>query len=153
MSHGFERVDLMDEIKEIYSGDIFSTFIEYCELHNYKQMRDLVNCRFDDLPKVIKITPRRLRSIKSICYVYFKKHPECFKEAKPQKESPKENVEDLKDRLLVIFQQNANKLIHISDIAKQIGKGVKRSEIISVLERQKWCKIVDSKTFFYSPED
>lgn len=62
-------------------------------------------------------------------------------------------MEDLKDRLLVVFQQNANQLIRISDITKAIGKGAKRSDIIHVLEHQKWCRIVDNNTFFYAPTD
>ena len=143
----------MDEIKQNYCNDSYASFLRYCELHNYKRMCDLVNCRFEELPELIHISPILLSRIKAICVLYFKKHPECLAGAKPKKAKAAPDMEELKDRLLVVFQQNANKLIHISEITKAIGKGAKRSEIIHVLEHQKWCKIVDSTTFFYAPVD
>ncbi|MBW7572149.1 hypothetical protein [Caproiciproducens faecalis] len=147
----------MDEIKEIFCGDSYNPFLDYCELHNYKQMSDLINCRFEELPELIGISSILLSRIKAICILYFKKHPECrtllrsSKAKTKAKTAPK--TDDLPDRLLVVFQQNANKLIHISEITKDLGKGVKRNDIIHVLEHQSWCKIVDGSTFFYSPTD
>lgn len=143
----------MDEIKEIFCGDSYAPFLAYCELHNYKRMCDLMNCRFEELPELIHTTPMLLSRIKAICVLYFKKHPECRAGAKPAKAKASPSTDDLRDRLLVVFQQNANKLIRISEISKEMGKGVKRSDIIHVLEHQKWCRIVDSTTFFYSPAD
>lgn len=144
----------MDEIKQIYLTDTYSDFLRYCDLHNYRQMRDLRACPFDELPDLIGISPALLSRIKMIYVLYQKNHPECFAAAKAKTAKPKAAVpDDLSDRLLVVFQQNANKLIHISEITKALGKGIKRSDIISVLERQPWCKIVDNTTFFYSPAD
>lgn len=143
----------MDEIKQIYCSDSYSAFLRYCELHSYKLMRDLTSCRFEELPELIHISPILLSRIKAICVLYLKKHPECLAGAKPKKANVSPAMDDLKDRLLVVFQQNANKLIHISEITKAIGKGVKRSDIIHELEHQKWCRIVDNMTFFYAPKD
>ncbi|XOQ45225.1 MAG: CULLIN-2 domain-containing protein [Clostridium sp.] len=143
----------MDEIKQIYCGDSYAAFLQYCELHGYRRMRDLVNCRFEELPELIGISPSLLSRIKAICVLYFKQHPECLTKAKKSKSNHTIATEDLKERLLVFFQQNADRLIHISEITKAIGKGVKRSDIIHVLEHQKWCKIVDATTFFYAPVD
>ncbi|MBE6830325.1 MAG: hypothetical protein E7519_08955 [Ruminococcaceae bacterium] len=143
----------MDEIKQIYCNDSYSMFLRYCELHGYKRMRDLTNCRFEELPELIHISPMLLSRIKAICVLYLKKHPECLAAAKPKKANVSPAKDDLKDRLLVVFQQNANKLIRISEIGKAMGKGVKRSDIIHILEHEKWCKIVDSTTFFYDPAD
>lgn len=143
----------MDEIKEIYYNDSYSAFLSYCELHRYKWMSDLKNCRFEELPELINISPALLSRIKTIYVLYIKKHPECLIGGKPAKENSSSTINDLRDQLLEVFQQNANKLIHISEITKAIGKGAKRSEIINVLEHQKWCQIVDNTTFFYAPLD
>lgn len=143
----------MDEIKQIYCGDSYDAFLRYCELHNYKQMRDLAGCSFEELPELIHISPSLLSRIKTICILYFKKHPECLKHPKHKKAAPSPVPDDLDDRLLVIFQQNADKLIHISEITKALGKGVKRNDIIQALEHLSWCKIVDNTTFFYSPNN
>ncbi|WP_283606624.1 hypothetical protein [Faecalispora anaeroviscerum] len=143
----------MDEIKQIYCGDNYSDFLRYCELHSYKWMRDLVNCRFEELPELIQISPSLLSRIKAVYVLYLKKHPECLVGVKPVKAKTASAMDDLKDRLLVVFQQNANKLIRITDITKAIGKGAKRGDIIHVLEHQKWCRIVDNTTFFYTPLD
>nr|WP_319487694.1 hypothetical protein [uncultured Caproiciproducens sp.] len=143
----------MDEIKQIYCNENYSTFLRYCELHSYKRMRDLKDCRFEELPELIHISPILLSRIKAICVLYLRKHPECLIGTKPVKASASPAVDDLEDRLLVVFQQNANKLIHISEITKAIGKGVKRSDIIHELEHQKWCRIVDNTTFFYAPKN
>lgn len=141
----------MDEIKEIYSNDSYSTFLSYCERHQYKLMRDLINCRFEELPEIIDITPSLLNRIKTIFVLYLKKHPECLVKAKSTKEKSTRPMDDLSDQLLEVFKQNANKLIHISEITKAVGKSVKRNDIITVLEHQKWCRIVDSTTFFFVP--
>ncbi|WP_411678327.1 hypothetical protein [Caproicibacter sp.] len=142
----------MDEIKQIYCGDSYTAFLSYCDLHGFKRMRDLMGCRFEELPELIHLSPMLLSRIKAICVLYFKKHPECLVGAKTKTKASSANTEDLADRLLVVFQQNANKLIHISDISKAIGKGVRRNDIIHVLEHQTWCKIVDNTTFFYAPK-
>ena len=140
----------MDEIKQIYFADSYSEFLRYCELHNFKMMRDLRNCPFEDLPDLTGISSTLLSRIKTIYVLYVKNHPECFSAIKAKAAKPKAaaNLDDLRDRLLV-----ANKLIHISDITKELGKSAKRSDIIHVLERQPWCKIVDGSTFFYAPVD
>jgi len=143
----------MDEINQIYCGDSYTAFLDYCDLHGFKRMRDLVGCRFEELPELIGISPSLLSRIKMICVLYFKKHPECLTSAKKSKKATLSaaDTEELKDKLLVFFQQNANRLIHISEISKALNKEVKRADIIHVLEHQKWCKIVDNTTFFYSP--
>lgn len=140
----------MDEIKQIYSSDSYAAFLSYCERHRYKYMCDLINCRFQELQELIDITPSLLSRIKTIFVLYLKKHPECLINAKPAKAKIAPPM-DLNDRLHDVFKQNANKLIHISEITKALGKGVKRSDIISALARQKWCRVVDNTTFFYVP--
>ena len=143
----------VDEIKQIYIGDSYSDFLRYCDLHSLKLMRDLINCRFEELPGLIQISPSLLSRIKAVYVLYIKKHPECLATVKTAKPKSASSMEDLKDKLLVIFQQNANKLIRITDITKALGKGAKRGDIIHVLEHQKWCRIVDNTTFFYTPAD
>ncbi|WRS28723.1 hypothetical protein U6B65_06205 [Oscillospiraceae bacterium MB08-C2-2] len=141
----------MDEIKEIYCNESYSSFLNYCELHNYKRMRDLVNCRFEELPELIHISPVLLSRIKSVYALYFKKHPDQRPSFKPVKAKAAPNTDALREQLLEVFKQNADQLIRITDIAKAVGKGATRSQIIHVLEHQTWCRIVDNTTFFYAP--
>ena len=143
----------MDEIKQIYSSDSYSAFIEYCELHHYKQMRDLRNCRFEALSERIDITPALLSRIKSIFVLYLKKHPECLTGVKPAQAKTAPPADALREQLLAVFQQNANKLIHISEITRAVGKSAKRNDIIDALAQQPWCRIVDHTTFFYAPSE
>lgn len=140
----------MDEIKQIYSSDSYSAFLDYCELHDYKRMRDLKNCRFEELSEHPDITSALLSRIKSIFVLYFKKHPECLTDAKS---APVKTVrtDDLSKRLLAVFEQHVNKLVHITDLTKAVGKSVKRSDIIETLACQSWCRMVDQTTFFYVP--
>ncbi len=145
-----ERIDIVDEIKQIYSSDSYSAFLNYCELHDYKRMRDLKNCRFEELLAHTDITPALLSRIKSIFVLYLKKYPGCLSDAKP---APAKTVrtDDLNKRLLTVFEQHVDKLIHISDLTKAVGKSTKRSDILETLSRQPWCRMVDQTTFFYVP--
>ena len=140
----------MDEIKQIYFADGYSDFLRYCELHNFRLMRDLQRCPFDELPALTGISPAVLSRIRTIYLLYFKNHPECAVTAKKSAAKPKSgaNLEELRDRLLVYFQQNADRLIRISEITKSLGKSARRSDIVRILERQNWCRIVDGSTFF-----
>ena len=140
----------MDEIKQIYSGDSYAAFVDYCERHHFRQMRDLKNCRFEGLTERINITPALLSRIKSIFVLYLKKYPEC-PAAKPAQAKAAPLTDVLRQQLLAVFQQNANKLIHITDITKVVGKSVKRSDIVEALAQQPWCRVVDHTTFFYVP--
>lgn len=142
----------MDEIKHIYSAESYADFLRYCELHNLKLMRDLRSCPFEELPELVGLSPALLSRIKTIYLLYLKNHPECAA-AKAKSAAPKTKAlpNDLAERLLVVFQQNADRLIHISELTKAIGKPATRGDIVRVLERQPWCKIVDGSTFFYSP--
>lgn len=146
---------MMDEIKQIYYNDSYSAFITYCERHRYKLMRDLTKCPFDELPELIGISHILLSRIKTIYVLYMKKHPDCLMKSRTVKPKEKEkaapNLEELQGCLLDIFKQHPNELIHISELTKAVGKAAKRSDIIAVLEHQKWCKIVDNSTFFYAP--
>ncbi len=141
----------MDEIKQIYSSDSYSAFLDYCALHNYRRMRDLKNCRFEELSEHADITPALLSRIKSIFVLYLKKHPECLVNAKSAPAKAVRADDDLNKRLLAVFEQHVNKLIHISDLTKVVGKSVKRSDIIETLSHQPWCRMVDQTTFFYVP--
>lgn len=142
----------MDEIRQIYCGDSYTAFLDYCDRHHYRQMRDLMHCRFKAMAACAHLSPALLSRIKTIFVLYVKKHPEYFPNAKPARAKAAPPA-DLSDKLLEIFKQNGNKLIHITEITKAIGKGVKRSDIIQVLEQEKWCRIVDGTTFFYQPQE
>lgn len=149
----------MDEIKAVYSNDIYYPFVEYCESQGYHVMTDLARCPFHKLALESDITPGLVSRIKTIFLMYCKKHPEALRAAsKPAAKTaaakkaaaPVVCADDMLPELESIFQKNQDKLIHIAEISKAVGKKYKRSDILTALQKANWCKIVDDTTFFYS---
>ncbi len=149
----------MDEIKAVYSNDIYYPFVEYCESQGYRVMTDLARCPFHKLASESDITPSLVSRVKTIFLMYCKKHPEALRAAaKPAASAPAKKktasaaapAGDILGELEPIFQKNCDKLIHIAEISKAIGKKYKRADILSALQKADWCKIVDDTTFFYS---
>ena len=143
----------MAKIKEIYSNDNYYPFTLYCENHGYIDMVDLAKCEFHKLRSEADVSPVLLSRIKTIFILYCKQHPAEFKtlrRAAPK--SIKESLydEEIEKQLELYFQDNSDKLIHITDISKIISKKVKRTDIIKILSNASWCKSVDDTTFFYS---
>jgi hypothetical protein len=144
----------MAEIRTIYSNDDYYPFILYCENHGYVEMADLTKCEFNKVQCESDVSPSLLSKIKMIYILYCKKHPTEFIAAKKAASvKPVKSVqvdEETERQLKLYFESNSDKLIHISDITKSIGKKVKRSEIVRILSQTSWCKAVDETTFFYS---
>lgn len=143
----------MARIKDIYSSDDYYPFILYCENHGYEDMADLMKCQFQNLRNEPEIPPRLLSKIKTLYVIYCKSHPTEFVQGKKAAQRPaKKSVLDagVEKELELYFQSNSDKLLHIADIAKSIGKKAKRNDILKILEAAPWCKAVDSTTFFYS---
>lgn len=143
----------MAKIKEVYSNDVYYPFIVYCESHGYMEMTDLVKCRFQDLQNESDIPSILASRIKTIYVLYCKQHTSEFIPAIKMASKPSKSVvpeAEMEQKLLSYFQANADKLIHITEIVKALGKKVKRQEVIQVLEKMPWCKAVDDTTFFYS---
>ena len=87
--------------------------------------------------------------------MYVKQHTEAFlidrrvsrPAATPQKAQGSSNLEG---QLEAFFKQNPDRLIRMPEVTKALGGKVKRSEVLDILERSDWCKVVDGTTFFYS---
>ena len=145
----------MDEIEQIYSGEIYRPFLLYCERHHYKTMTDLARCRFDQLAASEGLQPRLVSRIKTMFLMYVKQHTEAFlidrrvsrPATTPQKAQGSSNLEG---QLEAFFKQNPDRLIRMPEVTKALGGKVKRSEVLDILERSDWCKVVDGPTFFYS---
>lgn len=134
---------------------IITRFIAYCDSHGYSDMSDLTKCEFHKLRNQLEISPRLLSKIKIIYVSYCKKHTDQFLAVKKTaSQSAKSSLADqeIEKQLELYFQNNTGKLIHITDISKEIGKKVKRIDVIKILNRAPWCKSVDDTTFFYSNE-
>lgn len=151
-----ERVVVVDEIEQIYSGEIYRPFLLYCERHHYKMMADLVKCRFDQLAASEGVPPRLVSRIKTIFLMYVKQHTDAFlihkRVSQPAgtKKSDLANASNLEAQLQDFFKNNADRLIRMPEVTKALGGKVKRGEVLDVLERSSWCKVVDGTTFFYS---
>ncbi len=147
----------MAKIKEIYSNDDYYPFVLYCENHGFEDMTDLMKLQFHNLRNEPDISPRLLSKIKTVYVMYSKAHAAVFvpgvkaaqKAVKKAAAASTPPVE-IEKELEAYFQQNCDKLLHITDIAKTIGKKAKRNDILKILEQASWCKAVDNTTFFYA---
>ncbi len=146
----------MDEIEQIYSGEIYRPFLLYCERHHYKTMADLARCRFDQLAASEGLPPRLVSRIKTMFLMYVKQHTDMFlinKRVSRPAASPKAAqaaAANLETQLEAFFKQNPDRLIRMPEVTKALGGKVKRGDVLDVLERSDWCKVVDGTTFFYS---
>ena len=50
----------MEEIREVYNREVYDPFVEYCELHNYRTMKDLVRFPFGPLTVTQELPPALL---------------------------------------------------------------------------------------------
>ncbi|HHV32619.1 hypothetical protein [Caproiciproducens sp. LBM24188] len=146
----------MAKIKEVFTNDEYYPFVSYCEEHGYEEMADLMKFPFHELRGDSDIPPRLLSKIKTIFVMYSKMHSSEFSAAKKPSvrkpvSSPTPQAE-LEAELEVYFQSNADRLVRISDISKSLGRKVKRSDLLKILEQAPWCKAVDATTFFYAPQ-
>ena len=144
----------MEKIKDIYTNDDYYPFILYCDNHGYTDMSDLTKCEFRKLQSESDITPRLLSKIKIIYVSYCKKHSDEFTAVKKPVQSAKSSQagQEIQKQLELYFQKNEGKLIHITDVLKEVGKKYKRNDIIKMLNEASWCKAVDDTTFFYTTE-
>ncbi len=143
----------MAKIKEIFSNDDYYPFLLFCESHGYEDMADLAKCQFQKLRSEADIPPLLVSKIKIIFVSYCRAHAAEFTTVKKSAGKPTKSglaQEEIQKELETYFQNNADKLIHITDISKFIGKKIKRGELLKILEQAPWCKAVDSTTFFYS---
>jgi hypothetical protein len=143
----------MAKIKEIYGNDAYYPFIVYCENHGFIEMTDLPKCEFHKLQGESEISASLVSRIKTIYMMYCKQHVAEFRPIQKAKPKPSKSLvpdAEIEGELEVYFLSNADKLLHISDIAKAVGKKVKRSDILRILGCAPWCKAVDDTTFFYS---
>lgn len=144
----------MDDIKEIYFGENYEPFLEYCELHQYKTMADLAKVPFAALSSLIGISPVLVSRIRMIFLAYLKKNPECLQAAAKHTKKAKAAApipDGLELKLQEYFCKNPDTLLRLADIAKAVGNA-KRGDILKLLESAPWCKMVDANTFFYAPE-
>ncbi|WP_195984032.1 hypothetical protein [Clostridium sp. D33t1_170424_F3] len=147
----------MDEIESVYCGEVYRPFLIYCERHHYKVMADLARCKFDQLAAAEGLPPRLVSRIKTMFLMYVKQHTDAFlisrkvNQAQAQKNSaPAANLEaQLRD----FFEHNPDRLIRMAEVTKAVGGKVKRNDVLDVLERSAWCKVVDGTTFFYSSKE
>ena len=147
----------MEEIEQIYSGELYRPFLLYCERHHYRTMADLSRCRFDQLAASEGLSPRLVSRIKTIFLMYVKQHTSDFlinkKASRPSSSAQKGGASaasNLEMQLKSFFTQNPDRLIRMPEVTKAIGGKVKRGDVLDILERSDWCKVVDGTTFFYS---
>ncbi len=145
----------MAKINEIYTSNAYYPFLCYCESHGYAEMRDLIRCPFSKLKEEPDMTPALVSRIHITFLAYLKAHPQEFllekrKAAAAAARTPKPALEEAESQLERFFQQNASRLIHISEAAKAVtGQKVKRADLAALLEKASWCKAVDGTTYFY----
>lgn len=143
----------MAKIKDIYSNDSYYPFLLFCESHGLSEMKDLAKCPFHKLRSEADVSALLLSKIKAIFISYCRTHTSEFLiSKKPAAKPVKKAIPDseIESELQSYFESNADKLLHITDITKFIGKKSKRSDVVRILAQAPWCKEVDSTTYFYS---
>lgn len=150
----------MSKITEVYAGESYLPFIEYCEQHHYQNMSDLMRCPFSLLTRFPGISPVLASRVKVLYAGYCKAHPEEFPQkpaavtppaASPRGKSGMSELE-LATALKEFFEANSERLITVAEAAKQVSGRAKRSEVVATLEKASWCQMVDTSTFYFVPK-
>lgn len=137
----------MDSIEDIYTHQVYTPFLLYCQERGYTSMADLRRCNFNQLAKAPGITAALLMRIRTLYMAYCKKHPDLLMGPAPRAQKKSQPEAGLCQRLEDYFREHADSLIRLTDICKALG--VKRGDAQKALENAPWCKTVDSATYFY----
>ena len=73
----------MDEIKDVYSREVYRPFVEYCAAHGYRTMKDLGCYDFRLLSRREDFSPALITRIKAVYAAYQKSQAEKSEPAVP----------------------------------------------------------------------
>lgn len=141
----------MDEIKDIYSREVYRPFVEYCAAHGYRTMRDLGCYDFRLLTRREDFTPMLITRIKAVYAAYQKQHAE--KVEAPVRRGSQTISLVMETQLLLRLREyignNRFRAVTLDELFREVDGQLKRSRIAKLLSDVPWCSQVDRNTYFW----
>lgn len=141
----------MDEIKDIYSRELYRPFVEYCSAHGYRTMRDLGCYDFRLLSRREDFSPMLITRIKAVYAAYQKQHAE--KPEVPVRRSAQTISLVMETQLLLKLREyvgnNRFRTVTLDELFQELDGQLKRSRIVKLLADAPWCSQVDRNTYFW----
>ena len=144
--HAMERNEKMETIEQIYASDVYRPFVRFCQLNGLRDMQQLDSRVLARAASWPGMNAQLLARVKLVYTTYRKKNPPAVPPTSTPAATPR-----LEEQVRAYFAQNAHKLIHISDLMREVGGGLKRADMAKMLARTDWCRQVDGSTYFYQP--
>lgn len=144
----------MDEIKDIYSREVYRPFVEYCAAHGYRTMRDLGCYDFRLLSRREDFTPTLITRIRAVYTAYQKSQvekedPALSRRRTPQPLSPVEET-SLLLRLRAFLQDHQDRTVSLDEFYRELDGQLKRTRIVKLLSGAAWCRQVDRNTYYWA---
>lgn len=145
----------MDEIKDVYSRELYQPFVEYCSAHGYRTMRDLGCYDFRLLSRRKDFTPMLITRIKAVYAAYQKQHSE--KEEVPVRRGAQTMSLVMETQLLLRLREyvgnNRFRAVTLDELFRELDGQLKRARIVKLLADAPWCSQVDRNTYFWKDAD
>ena len=144
----------MDEIKDVYSREVYRPFVEYCAAHGYRTMKDLGCYDFRLLSRREDFSPELITRIKAVYAAYQKSQAEKSEPAATRRRPPQalSLVEEtnLLLRLRAFLQQNCNRTVSLDELFREAEGQLKRTRIVKLLTGVAWCCQVNRNTYYWA---
>ena len=147
----------MDEIKDIYNRDIYRPFVDFCNTHGYRTMRDLACYDFRLLSRREDFSPMLITRIKAVYAAYKRREEEEKKaEAPVRRRSPAAVSPVVETQLLLQLREylcrNSDRIVTLEELYRETGGRLKRTRIAKLLADAAWCCQVDRNSYFWKAE-
>jgi len=144
----------MDEIKDIYSRELYRPFVEYCAAHGYRTMRDLGCYDFRLLSRRPDFTPMLITRIKAVYTAYRKREAEKTEAAVPRRRTSQPISLVVETQMLLQLREyvanNRFRTVTLDELFQELDGQLKRTHIAKLLADAPWCRQVDRNTYFWN---
>ena len=128
-------------IEEVFAKEVYAPFVRYCQLHRLREMEDLRGFSLAEASGWPGMTPALQKRVGLLLSTYWSRHP--------QAPAPAPQRIPLEDRVRAHFEENAHRVIRLSELAPLAG-GLGQKELARMLERVDWCGCLDKNSYFYT---
>jgi len=143
----------MDEIKDVYSRELYQPFVEYCTAHGYRTMRDLGCYDFRLLSHREGFSPTLITRIKAVYTTYQKNAAGKAEAAAPRRRAPAPISLVMETQLLLqmreYLQGHQEDTVTLDELFQAADGQLKRTRIVKLLADAPWCGQVDRNTYFW----
>lgn len=128
-------------IEEVFAKEVYAPFVRYCQLHHLREMEDLRGFSPAEAAGWPGVTSALQKRVGLLLSTYWSRHP--------QAPAPAPKREPLEDRVRAHFEENAHRVIRLSELTPIAG-GLGQKELARMLERVDWCGCLDKNSYFYT---